>query len=188
MNLDNQYLKLAQQYEAGDKSVEKQLQQMVDKMAKKAGYTIGPVYRRSHHNIQSELESKRAGIFWSSDTKYTENFGGRDGVKSSAYLKIDYPYFADAEEIEHLHIHRHELTTIFKKYDGIIERNTENTEIAEIGEEHQFIIRNAYQSKSSNIITNDLQGNIIPLSKRFNQQSTNIKENVFYKLYESLQH
>lgn len=49
---DAAYMSLAQRYEAGDEGVLPELQRMVDEAAKRAGYTIGPVYHHGGFDAQ----------------------------------------------------------------------------------------------------------------------------------------
>jgi hypothetical protein len=49
-----------------------------------------------------------------------------------------------------------------------------------------YVVGNPNQIKSADPVTYDNQGNVIPLSKRFNTSSNDIRENIFYRLYKDI--
>lgn len=174
---DAEYIAAA---EAGD--LEK-CQAMVDQAAKEAGYDVGPVIHQTNaekfnvFDINKARSSGRSKIgFWFTDNEDAEY--GRNVVR--AFLNLaepiafsswsEFDLWADSNEASFNDTSS--LRNKLKKsgYDGI--------EIA--GDTDGFnqkimVVLDPNQIKSADAITYDDSGNIIPLSKRFNSASNDIR-------------
>lgn len=157
-------------------------QRMVDQAAKAAGYNIGPVY----HGTDREFnEFKNSGIVWfSSDKQDAADYSPSRIV--SVFLTIDEAANLDDDDVQEIlgkaGIDAQDLYTLTKRgrrvrtllsmkgYDGIVVERLD----VEQGVLHYGVFM-PEQIKSADPITKDDSGNIIPLSKRFNSSSNDIR-------------
>lgn len=157
---DTAYLKAV---ESGDMET---AQRMVDEAAKKSGYNVGPVYRGSKSGIQintynSSKGQLGEGIYFTDSPARALGFGDSlkiffiklTGWDGEAPLAKNSP-FEDARDFKD--------GRALKWGDG----SSEGTE---------FLIDDPSQIKSADPVTRDAQGNVIPLSERFNAESDDIR-------------
>ena len=168
--------------ESGD--VAKQ-QAMVDAAAKAAGYDIGPVYHGTFaKEIFHEFDLNMLGTGADQQENYQEGYSGRgfyfDPIKSNAdqwakfgewepegrkartiaaYLKMEKPVMRT--------FHSDAPKPTPKDGDGVIALNERGTPM-------EYVAFNPNQIKSADPVTRDEQGNVIPLSQRFNPESPSI--------------
>jgi hypothetical protein len=160
-------------------------QRMVDEAAKRAGYNIGPVYHGTFaKDFFTEFDLQKLGTGADLQENYTEGYSGRgfyfDPVKANAdqwakfgawepegrkartiaaYLKFKNPI-----------IHKFDSEgpkPTPKDGDGVISVSNEGTPL-------EYVAFSPSQIKSADPVTYDDQGNVIPLSKRFNPESPSI--------------
>jgi len=179
--------------ESGD--VAKQ-QAMVDAAAKAAGYNVGPVYRgdRIGKTIFTGREDKsnyiQGNVFFSSEPAIAAGYAQnnrrwKQGYVSSkeltpadglyrTLLRMGNPLVTDAKgegwdavpfkggaiQIDDLAVEARD-----SGHDGLIVKNVTD----QYGESDQYVVFDPNQIKSADPVTRDEQGNIIPLSQRFNQ-------------------
>ena len=199
-SLDQEYLKTVQAQDI------KKCQELVDKEAKRNGYTI-KAYHGTSKNFTKFKTSAEGIFFYPEEYKHmATGFAERrydpvtkqpidvkgGGKVLTCYLKIkklfvkDYngeeshDFFDDAEEAQD------------NGYDGMLLKNVADINVDEMYKdgrrindkvspenlETQYVVFNSNQIKLADPITYDKNGNVIPLSKRFNDKSKNIRENV----------
>jgi hypothetical protein len=189
---DEEYLRLAENPEEN----KEELQRMVDEAAKINKYDSPIVYHGSSDKPFNIFKTKRGkgktregGAFFtpaetlanyfakiSQQVKY-KGLTNKLGIIYRVYLKIDKPLNIDEEfrsegTIEDKNINRIKAAKKFG-FDGIIWKNT--IEPFHPDGVDQYIVFNPNQIKSADPITKDDQGNIIPLSKRFDSSSDDIR-------------
>lgn len=188
-NDDQKYLDAV---EGGD--MEK-AQKMVDAAAKAAGYNIGPVYHgTTTHNFTKFTPNKKGLVFVSPSYEWVKKWAGSDSNADIEKLFIKAMNLFDYSNNEHVNklsietslgeVGRRaiktglwerleDLTTIHAiktlKFDGLYVKEDGIKNIA---------IFNPNQIKSADPVTYDDQGNIITLSKRFDNQSNDIRESI----------
>jgi hypothetical protein len=169
--------------EAGD--MEK-AQRMVDEAAKAAGYDVGPVY----HGTEQKGLTEFYGGWWSDTKKVTREFGSQ---RYSAYLKGP---LADGDTLRELY-KKFNGTDSDPDSDGSL-ADSEIADVAmsggpfsryvqdagyqgiEVWDESNAETGMAYstfnpsQIKSADPVTRDAEGNVIPLSQRFNPADNRI--------------
>jgi len=144
--------------ESGDTAT---AQKMVDEAAKAAGYTVGPVYHGGNFNanvdpVWKEINGQGYGWFTPSLEK-AETYADGDGrTVTAAYLKLNNPAKF------HQWSGRGTLGLEVQGYDGV-------------ANEDMMFVTSPSQIKSADPITRDDQGNVIPLSRRFNAESADIR-------------
>jgi hypothetical protein len=156
---------------------------MVDEAAKAAGYTIGPVY----HGTQSVKRFYKFAGTWNyrfaaekGTTYFTNNkdVAAGYGVRVvDAYLRMINPLEVDAKG-QHWTITSPSALVKAKRdgNDGVIIRNVRDVpagvpdQVADV-----YVTFNPSQIKSADPITYDDNGNVIPLSQRFNSRSEDIR-------------
>ncbi len=159
----------------------KTAQKMVENAAQRAGYTI-----KAYHGTKEKFTvfSKGEkigwlgkGIYFADNKKYAKT-NGKNVV--SAYLSIKNPYIAQANSPDGF------FTEMHKKYP-----EANNYDIAEILQENGYdgivythwdsdigkitVVFESEQIKSADPVTYDDNGNIIPLSERFNPENKDIR-------------
>jgi len=176
---------------SGDMKV---VQGMVDEAAKAAGYTFGPV---SHTSSHSDFD-KFITPTWFEDSEastYKDAYEDQGGITRRFYLRLqnpkkltwdelsEIPYdlfgdttkwdaslgdskpWVDKKETDWPEFSKDERKAFFKNnHDGFI---SEDGDISAVVYAHQI--------KSADPITRDSQGNVIPLSQRFNTKSEDIR-------------
>lgn len=158
-------------------------QQMVDEAAKAAGYTIGPVY----HGTQSVKRFYKFAGTWNyrfpaekGTTYFTNNkdVAAGYGVRVvDAYLRMINPLEVDAKG-QHWTITSPSALVKAKRdgNDGVIIRNVRDVpagvpdQVADV-----YVTFNPSQIKSADPVTYDDNGNVIPLSQRFDSRSEDIR-------------
>jgi len=169
--LDSDYMKAV---ESGD--VEAQ-QRMVDEAAKQAGYRQGVLWHGSRgkkFTVFDETKGDRlpwmeghVGHYFSPDKNIASAMGSN---VLGAYLKMDNPLILDAGDYSYSAITPARKKEIQKQgYDSVI--GTPQTNAGK----QEFIVFDSNQIKSADPITRDDSGNVIPLSKRFDVGSKDIR-------------
>jgi hypothetical protein len=169
--LDSDYMKAV---ESGD--VEAQ-QRMVDEVAKQAGYRQGVLWHGSRgkkFTVFDETKGDRlpwmegsVGHYFSPDKNIASAMGSN---VLGAYLKMDNPLILDAGDYSYSAITPARKKEIQKQgYDSVI--GTPQTNAGK----QEFIVFDSNQIKSADPITRDDSGNVIPLSKRFDITSNDLR-------------
>jgi hypothetical protein len=169
--LDSDYMKAV---EVGD--VEAQ-QRMVDEAAKRAGYKQGVLWHGSRgkkFTVFDETKGDRlpwmeghVGHYFSPDKNIASAMGSN---VLGAYLKMDNPLILDAGDYSYSAITPARKKEIQKQgYDSVI--GTPQTNAGK----QEFIVFDSNQIKSADPITRDNSGKVIPLSKRFDVGSKDIR-------------
>lgn len=191
---DAAYMELAKDPEKN----KEELQRMVDDAAKRNGYTIGPVY---HGTIAmfKEFDLKKIGRndlgLWGRGFYFTKSlstaisYATRQGDGSriiSAFVSLKNPLVLKTGKdlITRLPDGRNTKDLIGYGLDGskikdiAIKGNHDGViQLRPNGEIGDLVVYAPSQIKSADPVTYDDKGNIIPLSKRFNNFSINIMEN-----------
>lgn len=178
---DTEYLELAKDPEKNAA----RLQEMVDKAAIDAGYTIKAYHGRGEGftvfdkgKIGSMFPAiSTLGFYFTpfeEDARgYASNWG-ESGNVLSAYLKVKNPLVISDDgwgsAARQADIRRGDLARWAKqgKHDGIIVNSTDE-------EDTVYIVFESNQIKSADPVTYDDQGNVIPLSERFNPEQEDIR-------------
>lgn len=153
--------------ESGDMAA---AQRMVDQAAKSAGYSVHPVT----HITPAEFESFDRSFFRSGDVEGFY-FAGKDGGSNwslytggdrtiNAYLKLENPVHMDVSRLKGTPEENREYLQE-QGYDGVIDDTYRG---------NQYIVFDPNQIKSADPVTYDVQGNVIPLSQRFNPEDNRI--------------
>ena len=176
---------------AAKKGDTKGAQLLVDKAAKVAGYTIGPVYHGTQRDFTtfdkglgmtgklSGHPIAKYGFFFAHEKSTAKAYAGKDGKVLDAHLKIGRLYKADmhGKEINRLADDRGVAvdTKVGPWIKGLIEKGYDGIELSLFGKPHEIMVFDPSQIKSADPITKDNKGNIIPLSERFNPGSDDIR-------------
>ena len=161
--LDSDYMKAV---ESGD--VEAQ-QRMVDEAAKRAGYNVGPVWHGTNSESFSTFDPSRGkvqaagkGFYFSNSESVASRYGEN---KIKAYLKLKDPVVNDENGV--LIGDRETSSGDGRWIKGGFPGLKKGEQI--------FLVRNPEQIKSADPITRDDSGNVIPLSKRFDVGSRDMR-------------
>lgn len=223
-DIDNAYL------EAVNNNDLETAQKLVDEAAKENGYTIKAYHGTTNQQEKSTWNDKmkwydteykhftvfkrqydeQAGHFFNDDI---DNAGGYGSILYSVYLKINKPLVIDCKGQNYASItfdgkemDTYEWAEYAKKhrYDGVIFKNISDgvgyDDLSRLTTD--YVVFDSNQIKSSEPITYDDKGNVIPLSKRFinyfvdiryQSRDTDIDENIedllfdeeFYKPFEN---
>ena len=223
-DIDNEYL------EAVKNNDLETAQKLVDEAAKENGYTIKAYHGTTNQQEKSTWNDKmkwydteykhftvfkrqydeQAGHFFNDDI---DNAGGYGSILYSVYLKINKPLVIDCKGQNYASItfdgkemDTYEWAEYAKnhRYDGVIFKNISDgvgyDDLSRLTTD--YVVFNSNQIKSSEPITYDDNGNVIPLSKRFinysvdiryQSRNTDIDENIedllfdeeFYKPFEN---
>ena len=159
-------------------------QRMVDEAAKEAGYTIAAYHgtrnkftvfdrNRSGNNYKGWLKFGKGFYFAKTDEsagRWASNAKGiGDKITMPVYLRMDNPFIFNSNEyltIEARVGKMEKLADFVQKegYDGIIALGSE-----------QYVVFDSEQVKSADPVTYDENGNVIPLSERFNSKNDDIR-------------
>ena len=158
-------------------------QRMVDEAAKAAGYTVGPVWHGSRSKdrfivFDKERSGKsgfttataRLGMFFSPRKEKTDYYGPN---KYQVYLKVENPLrltssLSNSRNAGNVDAIEEQIKS--GGHDAVMDMKNPRT-----GDDFfEIAVRNPEQIKSADPVTRDDQGNIIPLSQRFNQQDNRI--------------
>lgn len=147
--------------------VEAKLAKLISNEARKKGYTIGPVYHGSKSIQQfnefdlSKLESD-SRIFFTADKTLAQNYTNVLGHVITAYLRID--DLDDYSSGEHTNPSKKKPVKYYGMFDPHRVRKNSNC----------YAIRNPEQAKFA-LWTYDDRGSLIPLSKRFDITTTDMR-------------
>jgi hypothetical protein len=156
-------------------------QRMVDQAAREAGYDVGPVWHGSPNKSFTRFDSSqpnrrtnqpRGAFFFSTNKEFAEQFSG-DGETR--------PFFVSSEGVEssgkRLPPISQESVVIDRargrgakgvKFDD--DRDTIDTATGDV-----YVVFSPEQIKSADAVTRDDQGNVIPLSQRFQTDNPDIR-------------
>lgn len=178
MPTDEEYLHIAEIYKSGGIAVENKLRHMIYEEAKKSAFTIPATHFTSDiFTVFDQLKIGKNDSGWYGRGFYfTEGFlkntqnshnswmpKGHNLYPLHVYLKILNP--------QHLRTGQRKYgAEIPKDFDGVIVTNPMN------GIREEIVVRYSNQIKSADSVTYDDQGNIIPLSRRFNDSTDDIRE------------
>lgn len=196
-DIDNEYL------EAVKNNDLETAQKLVDEAAKENGYTIKAYHGTTNQQEKSTWNDKmkwydteykhftvfkrqydeQAGHFFNDDI---DNAGGYGSILYSVYLKINKPLVIDCKGQNYASItfdgkemDTYEWAEYAKnhRYDGVVFRNISDgvgyDDLSRLTTD--YVVFNSNQIKSSEPITYDDKGNVIPLSKRFINYSVDIR-------------
>jgi hypothetical protein len=144
-----------------------QAQRMVDKAAKEAGYTIGPVWHGTNANPFTSFEA-RSGAFFTDSVDIAQVFGKSVG---RYHLRIEHPSVSvdtselGARDIKNLSSLGHDsaIGTVKGLKNKLGKTPTE------------YVVFDPSQIKSADPVTYDDAGNVIPLSRRFGKGGNDIR-------------
>ena len=144
----------------------KTAQRMVDAAAKKAGYTVGPVWHGTKGTKKGKFpftvfDTKRRG-------KLVTEVG--DEITGSFFTEVE--KYAKGVALYQTGMSRDGRAVVgrfFLKEPEVIDRGDEGWKYRE------FVAKEPSQIKSADPVTYDDAGNVIPLSKRFNSQNDDIR-------------
>jgi len=161
--------------ESGDMET---VQKMVDEAAKAAGYNVGPVWRGA--KFGGGIADRSSQVKWFTDYKpEAESYGGGE-ILESVYLK------GDIREGDFQSVAITPETQLRKGEDIILTRIAQAIQTPKQRREgnggrpvrRHFALLNPTQIKSADPVTRDEQGNVIPLSQRFDQTTGNINYSI----------
>ncbi len=198
---DADYLSVAEKYRDGTATEEEteQLRQAVEAAAKKAGYT-----NRMFHGSKSGggFTVFKGWQYFTENEAYAKRYtkGGNGDGLYSAFVKADNLFdtrkAADRKVFNQYRMEYgmgelqqdglpdwtdgYDLSEIIEEnnlpYDGIV--LNEGGDIVDgkpVSRGHSYVIRDSAQIKSADLVTYDDNGEIIPLSERFNSQNNDIR-------------
>ena len=173
---DARYLELAQNEEANMG----ELQQMVDERAKATGYRVGPVFHGSPAKfpkfrkrgvvVNFNNAVRNLGHFFGVSESYAKQYG--ENV-TTAYLKGNFDE-STLEVLDGLESSSDRNLRAWKKrrsdkgFTGVVFKDTRD------GEYETLVVFNPNQIKSADPVTRDADGNVIPLSQRFDEDQESI--------------
>lgn len=160
-------------------------QRMVDNAAKAAGYDVGPVY----HGTDADFDvfSKIHSLYWENEKGYF--FTDKNSAQTYAETASEINYQNSFNPVTKTRIRRRPrvveaylqmnapevIETDYEDPDQYIDSNAiEGDAIVNGSKGTTFIVTNPNQIKSADPVTYDDQGNVIPLSQRFNPASDSI--------------
>jgi hypothetical protein len=159
-------------------------QRMVDTAAKAAGYNEGPLLRGDRkpftrlrpggQESESQVAGHPYGIYLTNNERYAESYGTTRKFYAKAVKLIGpaaYRAFKEKYEISSM-----EATNRLANegYDGVAFRPEMDAKMHRIGWT-ELVVFNSESIKSAESVTRDDNGNIIPLSERFNDQNPDIR-------------
>ena len=161
---DTEYLELAKDPEKNAA----RLQEMVDEAAKKAGYTI-KAYHAGAKNITAFQSGNSAGLIYFADTEKAAKQAARSSKQVyTVYLKADNPVNSKNTPVNWYDAEDSLKVAKWKRegYDAVYVKDEAGVSIAVFAPE---------QIKSADPVTYDDDGNVIPLSERFNEANQDIR-------------
>jgi hypothetical protein len=137
-------------------------QRMVDGAARAAGYTMGPMYHATKGPLErNQFDPERIGTSMDRDRPD----GGDAGFGFYFTPDRDYAaFYGDTIYRVFLRPEPSDRTILSDGYYGTK------------GEIDEYVVNDPTQIKSADAITRDDNGNVIPLSQRFNEESADIRE------------
>ena len=165
--------------EAGDMDA---AQEMVDEAAKAAGHTI-----RAYHGTTQEFNVFNGGAFFTDDYFNADGYAEGERV-IDAFLKIENPLFIDAKgaKWDELNTEYGETTREIVRradngnYDGVIFEDIADSWIDD-EDGGTFTVYYPFkndQIKYADTVTYNDNGNIIPLSERFNSENADMRYSI----------
>lgn len=142
-------------------------QRMVDEAARAAGYDNGPFFHGTDSQFTVFDKKGRTGIYFTPDKSLAEAYGNRV-MKVFARITSGANANAELTTMESTAKGYDQLVEVLKKYDGVIAYPSE-------GGSREVLLRDPNQIKSADPVTYDAEGNVIPLSQRFDPTSNNIR-------------
>lgn len=197
-NQDAAYMALAERFNAGDESVRSELERMVEQAAKKAGYNVGPVYHGTSAQFTVFTPSKVGnfgpGVYVAFDeaeakryadrskgnriikgyARITNPIVGRDANEASEKLFSMFPAGNDQQVI---------ANAIARGYDAVVAEGALSTVFG--GSGPQASLFSSSQIKSADPVTYADDGSIIPLSRRFDPTTNDIRTSLAQGLFVS---
>jgi hypothetical protein len=169
-------------------------QSMVDEAAKAAGYNVGPVYHGTNEEF-TEFDPKKVGKNFGTGAYgkgfYFTDHGANAGFYGSknrltVYLMLNNPYMVDTNfEKDFGAIPKQSVPLLpsdiipdlsaklrRKGFDGVIGKDTL---LSTISTGSEYVVYSPEQIKSADPITYDDNGEVVPLSARFNSGSKDIR-------------
>ena len=175
MPSDTDYLSAVK---AGDTAA---AQRMVDEAAKAAGYTVGPVWhggaKPTVFNVRagektSRHESSALGSFFSDSEETASQYGNT----APYFLRIENPIELSEREQSALDtVAKARLFRMKAKQDGFDGAIIRTQDATGFKGGTEYVAFDPTQIKSADPITRDDQGNIVPLSQRFQTSSADIR-------------
>lgn len=153
-------------------------QKMVDEAARKAGYTI-----HAYHGTQADFNVFHGGAFFTDDYFLADGYASGERV-IDAYLKLKNPLEIDAKgakwdelDSEYGRSTRDVAFNLDDQHDGVIFYNVADSwmDDEDAGEYTVYYVKDSSQAKSADPVTYDDNGNVIPLSERFNPENEDIR-------------
>ncbi len=157
---DVEYLKAVKQNDM------KTAQRMVDEAAKRAGYTIKAFHGTNSRFNKIDFKKGAQGLFWFSSDRQSIETGesGAQGTKKIMGLYVKIKKSAGWDEYN-----KYSISELDRDgYDGAILLEKD-------GSFDGFVFNEPSQVKSSDPVTRDNSGRVIPLSKRFNPKKEDIR-------------
>ena len=171
--------------------------QMVLAAAKANGYRYRG-YHGTRVNRFNEFQRGIAGIYLATNKQLAEDFatgwGGENGTVYDLYVKMDNPLIVDEHTNSGVPYYYNIPTPSVMKEAGYKQDTVSTEEIAYFAEDHNYdgvvikgiregasvftddiIVFDPTQVKSADPITYDDNGNVIPLSERFNSEQSDIR-------------
>jgi hypothetical protein len=177
----------------------KTAQKIVDDVAKKAGYNIGPVYHGTTGNHMIFDLSKRGWVTMDADSElaffFTDNLESADSYAGAAVFELDYeggekriikaylmiknPYVKDFKGCEYDE-EKYTDSLIYASdhgYDGVIFKNVYDGVLrGKRTMDTVYAVFSPTQIKLADPVTYNDNGIIIPLSERFNEKNSDIRQ------------
>jgi len=203
MPADADHAELERRYKEGDEKAKEEAQRLVDEKAKKAGYDYQNVYHASHEQFnefltaaeqaeargedldwdESQIGNLGEGHYFTPDISYAKRFG----TPRKFHLKInnivdgrDEDVIKRGREIQQELIEENGGTTQGEVYEELMKEMNADGVIAEGAGglsygSTELLVKNSSQAKLADPFTYDKDGNLIPLSQRFNPESNDIR-------------
>jgi len=139
-------------------------QKMVDEAAKSAGYNIGPAYHGTYAEF-TEFDGQYSpdGVHWFSLDK-DKISGGEAGIGVPTYIG---KYYLKAKKVAG-----------WDEYEKLSTGQIYEMGFDAILLDDDYVVFDANQIKSAEPVTHDDAGNVIPLSKRFDPSSNDIRASI----------
>ena len=177
-------------------------QRMVDEKAQEAGYDVEYAVWRGDYEPYNELEpgvnggNLGTGLYFTPNRNYAERFASRNSPVRKFYLKKGNTFDYDAFTQEFNNYALNWLAESDTEYDGssinvddatwsmiwddfISENDYDSVKATGVGGlsygASEIAVQNSWQAKLADPVTYDDNGNVIPLSERFNDRENDIR-------------
>lgn len=149
----------------------KTAQRMVDDAAKRAGYNVGPEFHKTTAKFTKFKTSKGAfgeGIYFYPDREAAEQWlsGEDEEIVISAWLKLKSPFIYEASDFDFPEKFPSIKSLRKKGHDGVV--------VVYPDDYKETLVFRPNQIKSADPATYDSEGNLIPLSQRFDSTKDDI--------------